>query len=45
MKKVIAVAKKSGENKKLLTIENTDETAITEVAKVSSAVDLRNNHS
>ena len=45
MKNVIAVAEKNGENKELLAIENIDKTAITEVVKVSSAIDFGNKHS
>ena len=45
MKDVIAVAERGRENKKLLTMGNVDKTAMAEVAKVSSAIDLGNKHS
>ncbi len=44
MKDMIVVAEKGGENKELLAIENVDKTAMAEVAKVSSAIDLRSKH-
>ena len=40
IKDVITVAERSRENKELLTMENTDKTAMAEVAKVSDAIDL-----
>ena len=45
IKDVIAMAKRDGENKKLLAMENVDKTAMAEVAKVLSAIDLGNKHS
>ncbi len=45
MKDVIAVAEKGRKNKKLLAMENIDKTAMTEVAKMSSTIDLRSKHS
>ncbi len=42
MKDVILVTKRGGE---LLTMENVDKTVIAEVAKVSSAINLRSKHS
>ncbi len=45
IKNVIAVVKKSEENKVLLTMENVDKTTMTEVAKVSSTIDLESGHS
>ena len=45
MKDIIVIAEKGGENKELLTLENADKTAIIEVAKVSSAINLKSKHS
>ena len=45
MKDLIAVAKKGGENKNLLAMENVNKTAMAEVAKVSSAIKLGSKHS
>ncbi len=45
MKDVIAVAETDGENKESLAMENVNKTAMIEVAKVSSAIDLRSKHS
>ena len=45
MKNVIAIAKNGSKNGGLLTIENIDKTAITEIAKVSSTIDLGNKYS
>ncbi len=42
MKDVIVVAKRSG---KLLAMKNVNKTAIVEVTKVSSGIDLRSKHS
>ena len=42
---MIAVVKKDKENKELLAMENTDKTAIVEIAKVSNAIDFRSKHS
>ena len=39
------MAEKGGENKRLLVIKNVDKTAMAEVTKMSSAIDLRNKHS
>ena len=39
------MAEKDEENKDLLVIENANKTAIAEVAKMSSAIDLRNKYS
>ena len=44
MKDMIAVAEKGRENKELLAIENINKTAMAEVAKVSSTIDLRSKH-
>ena len=44
IKDVIAVAKKDGEIKELLAMKNIDKTAMAEVAKVLSVIDLRNKH-
>ena len=40
MKDVITVAERSGENKELLAMENVDKTAMAEIKKVLSAIDL-----
>ncbi len=45
IKDVIAVAEKGRENKELLAMENVDKTAMAEVAKVLSAIDLGSKHS
>ena len=45
MKDMIAMAEKGGDNKKLLAIKNADKTAMAEVAKVLSAIDLKSKHS
>lgn len=42
---MIAVAKNGRENKRLLAIENADKTAMTEVAKVLSIINLSNKYS
>ena len=39
------MAERGGENKELLAIENAKKTAMAEVAKVSSAIDLGSKHS
>ena len=44
IKYVIAAAKRDGENKKLLSIKNLDKSAMAEVAKVLSTIDLDNKH-
>ncbi len=41
IKNVIVVVKKSRENKKLLVMKNIDKTAIAEVTKVLSTIDLK----
>ena len=45
MKNVIVTAKKGRENGRPLAIENVDKTAMAEVAKVSSAINLGNKYS
>ena len=45
MKNVIVAAKKDRKNRGLLTIENVDKTAMAEVVKVSSVIDLSNKYS
>ena len=45
IKDVIVVAEKDEENKELLAIENADKTAMTEVVKVSSTIDLGSKYS
>ena len=45
MKDLIVVVKRDKENKELLAIENADKTVMAEVAKVSSAIDLKNKYS
>ena len=45
MKDMIAIAKKGRENGRPLAMENVDKTAMAEVAKVSTTVDLSNKYS
>ena len=45
MKYIIAMAKRSGKNKELLAMENADKTAMAEIAKVSSGIDLGSKYS
>ena len=40
MKDIIAVIERGGKNKELLAIKNTDKTAMTEVAKMSNAINF-----
>ena len=44
MKDMIAMAKKNRENQELLAMENADKTAIAEVTKVLSVIDLGRKH-
>ena len=45
MKNMIAVAKKSKENKELLAIKNVDKTIIAEIVKMLNTIDLGNKYS
>ncbi len=45
MKDVIAMVKKTGENKELLVIENINKTIIAEVVKVSNTINLGSKYS
>ena len=45
MKNMIVVAKKDGENKELLAIQNADKIKMAKIVKVSSAIDLGSKYS